>query len=282
MYQYNPLLLEGEGNLEATGAVGAGIAGEELIRRNIPYLHGVETRYHNTSLANVDSIMNNGILGSKANDANSYTRKVLGGHIKGSDLDNLVYVAKNKGVANAVGNGRLLRGYGPGKTLKIKMNYDDFKKLQKVSNPELLGAKNGSEFIKRLIDTPDVKKKFTDLINGLPQNQKKLFVKYLKSGKTSDLPWHAKSLMNLMGKYAYHTLGNKTDTIKGNIAAKHIVGSKHYVDPLANGGWSRYVKNNKGRFAKGVIGAGAGLTALGTAAYLGKKAYDKKHQKKEF
>lgn len=98
-------LLVGGGTALAGGAISS--------TANKNKLTGRVVRYHNTPIENVDSILENGIKASYANDPMSYTRTVIGGGVEDkTKLDNLVYTAKRKTDANNVG---VTRAYLSGK-----------------------------------------------------------------------------------------------------------------------------------------------------------------------
>lgn len=133
---------------------GTALAGGEILSKvNKNRLTGRVVRYHNTPIENVDSILENGIKASYANDPNSYTRTVIGGAVEDkTKLDNLVYTAKKKYIADRIG---VSRAYRSGKltfmeeleearrpkhskTLEIVLDYEkDIKGSKKIRNPEL-------------------------------------------------------------------------------------------------------------------------------------------------
>lgn len=248
MYKLNPLL---ESNNKqdkefkkaalGLGSYGLLLGGIHGIKNsNLDQVTGVETRFHNAPKRVVDQILDQGILSKYATDPNNLTNRVLGDRLKKQDIKDLVYLAKNRSLANGSGATRYKIGIDSdkGKTLKVKIPYDEYLKLKRVENPELLGSKNSAEFMDRL-----------------PQHVKKHYSK----STIKDL---------------YNTLSKGSDTIKGDISPEFIKGSKHFKKNMVRNNFLNYVKKHPGRFSKGIAGAGLSLSALGGGVYLGKKAYD--------
>ena len=231
-------LLVGGGTALAGGAI--------LSTANKNKLTGRVVRYHNTPIENVDSILENGIKASYANDPNSYTRTIIGGGVEDkTKLDNLVYTAKRKIDANGVGAtrayhsgklGRNLMFPGPeqqlklskealrpkhSKTLKIVLDYEkDIKGSRKIRNPEL------------------------DARRFFPLDQ-----------------------------YTLRSLDEGTHIFDHDIDPSKIKGSRHFkkrtMDDVKN-----YIKRNPKRFGKE-----AAKVVLGTAAIAGGAAYAYKQTK---
>lgn len=239
-------LLVGGGTALAGGAI--------LSKANKNKLTGRVVRYHNTPIENVDSILENGIKASYANDPNSYTRTVIGGRVEDkTKLDNLVYTAKRKNVANSVGASRAyLSGklgekpmFLPGpeqkrkllkevlrpkhsKTLEIVLDYEkDVKGSKKIRNPEL------------------------DAIRFLPVDQD-----------------------------TRRKLDEGTHIFDHDIDPSKIKGSRHFkkrtMDDVKN-----YIKKNPKRFGKEAAKVVLGTAAIaGGAAYAYKKTRGSKEKKK--
>jgi len=287
MYQLNPLL-ESEDNSEKLsgpqkaglrlGAYGTGLAGALGIKNNLDKVTGIETRYHNTPGHVADQVLDQGILGKYATDPNNLTNRVLGDKAKKQGLDGLVYLAKKKTTADQVGLNRVNHGIelSKGRTLKVKIPYDEYLKLQRVANPELMGAKTADEYIRRLTTDPSIIRKLKDHYSMLPENQKQQVKKFLETGNFEDLGKLPKAIHKLLYKLNYKLVGKGTDTIKGNISPEFIEGSKHFRKNMGRSNFLKYVKNHPGRFAKGVGGVGLGAAGLGTAGYLVKKSFDSK------
>ena len=118
--------------------VSAGIGGAALDGEGS--LSGRVTRFHNTPTKNVESILNNGLDGTKTLDPKSYTNRVLRGAAS-KDGRPLVYTTRSRILANRVGKARRWNGYdtGNGKTLKIKIPVDVENQRRVLDNPELRG-----------------------------------------------------------------------------------------------------------------------------------------------
>ena len=243
-------------NKEKAGAalIGTGVSsGAYLLPKiNKDRLKGTVTRYHNTAAENVDSILDKGILGKYTSNPDNLTHLA---NVPGEE--NLVYLHKNKKMANQIGATRsMLKGqfgqpgfFGPtldqqfkiqsemnnpklNKTLKVVLDYDtDVKGKQRIANPEMLGADgNKQEYLKR---------------------------------------WKKKNpLGNISVADANYDALEGTHIIRGDIKPTKIVGSKHYKRRSARDIY-RYARNNPKRFGKEVakIAVPAGLVLSGAALY---------------
>lgn len=252
----NKLFADKKENSDATTVAGLGAAGAGTIglaKMDKSELTGRVKRYHATDEKNVNSIKESGLKASKAN-GETFTKKVLD-HIPDEELNNKVYLGKKKSVADAVGRGRKSRGYGKQKVVKVNMDYDEWKKLKKVKNPELLGAKNGEEYIRELMKRGKVQ--------GF--------------GKDFDaLDPLTKEVLKTQGKATFETLGEKgTEVIEGDIASKFIKGGKGYEKNSLKK-VAKYVKNNPKRFAKGAGKAALGVATVGTGLAVAAKGAKKK------
>ena len=230
-------------------AVGAtGVVGGATILSTVKgnRLTGKVVRYHNTPIENVESIMENGIKASYANDPNSYTRTVVGPGISDkTGLDNLVYTAKRKIDANNVG---AARAYNSGKLGKHPMfpGPEESKKVVK----EMLFPKH-SKTLKIVLD----------------------YDKDVKGGKKIRNPELDAKRLFPMDPEAKRLLDEGTHIFDHDIDPSKIVGSKHFKKrTLKDVG--RYIKNNPKR-----CGKEAAKVAVGTAAIAGGTAYAyKKHK----
>ena len=283
MYKLNPLLESNskrderrKGAFLGLGAYGLLASGGYGIKNNLDKITGIETRFHNTPTRVADQVLDQGILGKYASDSNNLTNTILGDRAKKQGTDNLVYLSKNKLGADTVGRNRFTKGIDSsrGKTLKVKIPYDEYLKLKKVSNPELLGAKNFEEYFKRLMSDPSVIKKIQHNMSFLPMKEKNKVKKFLETGNFEDLPSAIKKMSKIAYKQNYNIVGKNTDTIKGNISPEFIKGSQHFRKNMGRSNFLNYIKKHPGRFSKGIAGAGLSVGALGGGVYLGKKAYN--------
>lgn len=244
--------------------VGAGVAGSGATLAKHTYdrgnLTGRETLYHNTRKENIKNIQKEGLKGQFATDKNkAFTPDVLN-HIDESELKGKVYLGRKRAVAESVGknakNIDALNGKGlhERKTLKTKV---PTWKMKEVDNPELLDAKNGKEYIDKLLKT----KGFVD-DNGLKSLNKNPVMSKVK---------------NMAGNSMYKQLGRKgTAVIQGDIDSKYIKGHKGYQKASMKE-VGDFIKHNPKRFAKGLGQAGAGVALAGLG---GKIIYDAQKQKK--
>jgi hypothetical protein len=253
--KYNNEELDKRDAIDAAGA--AGVMGGAALTKNIydkGHLTGRETLWHNTNKKNVSSILEKGLLSQKASDPTNLTNSALP-HISESEKANKVYFGRKKSISNQIGlvgqhNDASKEGkiYFDINELKAdaKKNRETLKakvptwKMKEVDNPELMGTKNVDEYIKKMreANTP------------LPDN----------------------SL-----RRNYSTVSKKnTATIKGDVGAEYFVKSKNFKR-LSASEMADFIKNNKGRFAKGAAGAALGLAAAG----IGAKAIYDNHKKKE-
>lgn len=219
----------------ATGS-GAMLAKHTYDRGN---LTGRETLYHNTRKQNVESIKQTGLKGSKALDPDlAFTPDVLQ-NISKDKLANKVYFGRKKSVAEAVGLTARVhdmnnnKGNHQRETMKAKV---PTWKMKEVDNPELLGAKNKSEF-------------------------RKSFAK--SQGFNEDSP-----LLNPQADKIYKMLGRKgTAVIEGDVAGKYFKGHKGYEKAnLKEVG--EFIKKNPKRFAKGMGQAVSGAALIGAGGKL--------------
>lgn len=223
-------------------------------------LTGRKTVYHSTYDKNLDSIFQNGLLKNKAN-GKTFTKTVLP-HINEQELNDLVYVAKKKKTAaevHAVRNklkfmqdhpilGGLLYQDEPIENklkdmaiIKGRVPID----LKKVDNPELLGAKNATEYIAR----------------------------FRKAKPDSFSPDEAL-------RHNYINLKNNAEVYADDIAPKYLKNTTKFMGYGVKGKNSKYeretlkeiiehIKKHPGKFGRGALLAGApmaGAVALGVKA----------------
>jgi len=219
-------------------------------QRKEGYLDGIVRRYHNTGNENVDSIKQNGILSNKALDVDNLTSKAT--NLSDTEKAGKTYLAKSREGARSAGAKRnqvrranlfyapsetdsLIDSFKTDKTLKVNIPLQDYKKMNKVSNPELKGAKNAKQF-------------------NAAQKE--------RLGALND---------PLKNRAVYKKLGKGTDTIQGDIASKYIKGGKGYTKQSLKG-VLEHIKANPKMFAKGVAGTGLGLALAGTGGYSAVKS----------
>jgi len=230
-------------------AGGALIAKKQFDDGNVT---GRELVYHNTNKKNIDSIKNKGILKTRSYDKDNITHKGLKGSVKVKNMGGLTYVGRSKIPALGVGfqaalhdsknpesknHNKLLKSISDRTTLKAKI---PSWKMEKTTNPELLGTKNGREY--------------RDVV---------LYRKEKKTGKKPNLT--DKVYAGVSANIMHTSLGpKKTHTLKESIKPQYIKGSDKYrradkEEVL------EYIRNNPVRFASGVGGLtlGGGMIMAG-------------------
>lgn len=226
---------------------GAALAKHTYDRGN---LTGRETLYHNTKSEHVDSIKKNGLKGQYALDKDKAFTPDLLNHIDEKQLDNKVYLARKKQVAESVGQ-KVRQEQGPHMRETLKAKVPTWK-MKEVDNPELLGAKNGEQFINRLLSK---KKKGMNPIEAMQVDM------------VQNHP-EAKKALKQQGNVAFRDLGRKgTAVIEGDVSSKYIKGHKGYQRASMKEIGS-FIKNNPKRFAKGVGQAGAGAVLVGAGGKM--------------
>lgn len=245
------------------------LAGGAMIKNQIDKgnLTGRELTYHGTDKKNVRSIKENGIMASRASDKDNLTHKALSEYISDDDMKGLTYVGRKKYPATGVSivsavydsNNRASRNYKNLKralrnreTLKVKI---PAWKMDVTDNPELMGTKNSKEFY------PIVKKRLSTPIGASSKD-----VKLKKDTIADKIGYGAAS------KVMYNSLGREgTHTIRGDISPEYIKGSKKYKRADKEE-VKEFIKNNPGRFAKGVAGATTGALIIGNGLKMIKGA----------
>lgn len=244
---------------KAAGVGGIGVGLGLLATTKKSHLTGREVRWHSTDKSNIKSIKEGGIKSKFAADPNNITNKIVK-DVPISEKEGLVYLAKKKNLANAVGRTRdtFAQGKaGKSKTLKVVFDYDELKKRKKVANPELRGFdKKGWG-----------KYRLSILKEDLPNIGEKL-----KEGGLVE------KLTKIVSDIEYNNLGPKgTDVLKGDVSAKNIKGSKYFEKNSAKK-IANYIKNNPKRFTKQAVKGAVGIAAVG---YGVKKLYDANKKKEK-
>jgi hypothetical protein len=233
----------------AAAGIASGIGGATMLDKanNEGALTGRVHLYHNAKSDAVKSILEQGLDGKKTLDPNSYTNNCLNGAAT-KDGRALVYTSKSKWGADNIGRCRYLNGddYNKGKTLKIKMGYDDYLKRRVKDNPELKGKNTKAAY-------------------------KKYYRDYIKA-----CGYEPNIAHDVQSNYLYNQLNAKDDgkcrIFKDKVDRKWIKNSKHYQKNSLKE-WASYVKKHPGHFAKGAAKAAAGTALLGGSAYALTKAY---------
>lgn len=263
-----PLNDEQKENLQQIGGaaslVGAGLIGDKINREGL--LDGRKKLYHNTNKKNINSILEKGLLASRANDPNAYTNVVMS--INGvEDMEpfkNKTYLATKRSFADGVGIGRskveLMKDSPFGglippseakirshasknqKTIKASVPIDEFKNFKIVRNPELQGL-SPYQYAKKLYDRRLIKD----------------------------------PAMLISDTIGARGLLKDTIVIDGDFAAKNFKKSKHYIKNSPKQ-IAKYIAKHPGRAGIGALGTGV---ATGLAAGGTKMLYDSTLKRKK-
>lgn len=225
-------------------------------------LDGVKKFYHGTKNENIDSIMQSGLKSHFAEDPKNLTNRVLH-DIPMDEKKDLVYIAKHPKLAKGVNLARArnenpfnpLEGAKNSSILNVNIPVNDYKKMNIVDNPELLGAKTRKQYIK-------TKKSMMS---------KDPFQKILL--KKSPI------LTDTMLKMNYNGLSRSGEVVKGDIPSKFIKGGAGYEKQTAKKVFE-HIKSNPKMFAKGVGGTALGAAALGLSGKMLYDGYKLSHKEK--
>ncbi|MGL5715943.1 MAG: DUF5661 family protein [Paraclostridium sp.] len=233
--------------LKRVGGLYAGATGASMIGKahRSGDIDGVKKMYHLTSDKNVKDILEKG-LKAPSNPgeltASGLHDSISTGHIKIEDLANKTYLANNKNTVNAIKTGKKMNGISDiQKNLKVNMPLSELKG-RITSNPEVLGAKNGKEFVNK---------------------KKQVMLDYKKNGG-----WYLNTPSDSQLKASYKLLSDKgTTVIDGDVASKFIKGSKDFDKNTAKK-VMKHIAENPGKFVKGTGTLGAGALVTGAGAKL--------------
>lgn len=223
--------------------------GVDLVKSSKSEVTGLHNFYHNTD--SPESVMREGIKSKFAEDPNNITNTVLK-DVDMSKKKGKVYLGNKKSVSDSVGMCR----EGNSETLKVEIPYEELKNMKIVDNPELRGAKNSKEFLRKLHKTVVKNGKDKGLDHDLRHSDNK-FKKKLGN-----------YLYRKKGDSMYDMLGPKgTTVIEGDIDSRFIKGSEKF-QKYGKKDFVRYVKSNPKRFMKGVGKTAVGATAVGGGVYV--------------
>jgi hypothetical protein len=249
-----------------------------------------EVLYHNTLKKNIPSIKQKGILSEYATDPNNLTNKALGKYNIGRDkLKGKVYLAKEKEIAQGAGEMRseYLKNPDTGKTLKVSIPRQ---KIKRGSNPELLGAENLNEYLKRAKDNfinvnPEMRIKDIHADNNLivPHIRWQLQEKGIKNPTNKQILEEIFEIP-LGGRYLfeenYRNLKNSV-VHEGDIASRYIKGGKgsknllYKADDLI-----QFIKRNPKKAAKAWGPGALALAGIAGTAAAYKEVTDEETEKR--
>ena len=250
-------------NRALTAGVGIS-AGAKLISKTAPhgYITGRHTLYHSTDVNNIDKIKKEGLKAHGKYDPEAYftnndlsTARSLG-FTKG-EPDKAVYLTKNRREASIHGKKRKIYDQVTGndkpnkrKNIKISIPHDEYKKMNFVDNPELLGAKSKKEYIAN-------RRKIDDTVNNT-------ITKVLGDSKNDNNPRHIENFFR--GKVYKNTKKNSR-VLPHDLSSKYIKGGEGHTK-LTTKEVKDYIKKNPKRVGKGVGLYGLGGLALTSSAGL--------------
>jgi len=201
-------------------------------------LTGRENMFHNTASKNVEQILEQGLLASKASDPDNFTNlnlKVNKTPISKKDLKNKVYLAKNKDVIDSF-EGSI-----------SYMNHD-----QKTQDPRL--TLNISIPIWRFKESKNPIAEL--LIDRIKEGRG--IVRENRLYRDIELLHINKGILN-SNKRELKAWGPKgTAVIEGDVGPEYIKESPHYKK-LSIPEIKDYIKNNPGKFTKGALGVAGSL-----------------------
>ena len=235
--------------------IGLALGGAKLIKDSNKNgeLSGRVKLYYSVNKKHIPDILKNGLDGKYSREnPDSLTSKVTGGKVS-RDNRNIIYLARDKKLAESVGTKRLRESISnPSKdpkfsrTLEVEVPYEKLKNKRVYGNPEFENAKTFDEFLKyKNIDKNNISKE--ELID-LKKDWK-------------DLGGHK---------------GSKTIMLDGKLKPENFKGSskfkKNSIKEIA-----KYIKSNPKRFAKGVGKVGLGVGSVLAAGKLVEKEENSKN-----
>ena len=172
--------------------------------------------HHTTKTENVPSIHEKGLLTNRSLDKDNWTNKISG--IKTDK--GIIYLAKDRRTNVKMKKSMEKRGFGPASILDLSIPFEDYSKLEKSPNPNLLGCKSYEEWKRKF-----AKEKGLDPKNN-PKDRKRLIT-------------------------AWKNIVEGTETIGEDISPNYIRSSEIYKKNSAKE-IAKYIKDNPKRFIKGL------------------------------
>ena len=207
--------------------------------------------YHGTKKEAAEKIKEEGLKTIHALDKDNIT-SIVGDEAKEKQL---VYLAKKRRIAAGHALPHMMAGDKPG-LIRVSIPYEEYKKMEKVANPEFGGAKNWQEYAK-MIKEGTAPNSLDNLHAVEPDSAISKFAK--------------KKWDSLSGTEG--TSGSVN--FKQDIGPEKIKGSKKF-EKLSAKELKNYIKNSPKRFLKGV-----GKTTVGVGATAGGILKKKKKRKKD-
>lgn len=221
--------------------IGLALGGAKLIKDSNKNgeLSGRVKLYYSVNKKHIPDILRNGLDGKYSREnPDSLTNKVTDGKVSG-DKRNIIYLAKDKELADRTGinRERISNGIKKSKTLKVEVLYEELKSKRTYGNPEFNNAKTFNEYIKFKTGTDNIKNIPKEKLKELKDNWRDL------GGDNN-----SRTIM-LDGKLGPENFKNSNKFRKNSI--KEI---------------AKYIKSNPGRFTKGIgkVGIGASSILAGT------------------
>ena len=229
-------LAAGVGFSAGTGLIGSTAANG--------YITGRHRLYHTTDADNVKKIKEEGLKAYGKHDREAYVANntLSQGRNLGfidKEPDKAVYLTKNKQDASLHGVKRKAVQSAMGKQpkkqerMKVSIPHEQYKKMNFVDNPELLGAKSKKEFVNKRREMENIVDEVMAKATGHDYSPQK------------------KPLSDFVAGRAYKNTVKNSRVVPHDISSKYIKGGKGY-EKLSLKEIKEYMKKNPKRVAKGL------------------------------
>lgn len=229
-------LAAGVGLSAGTGLIGSTAANG--------YITGRHRLYHTTDADNVKKIKKEGLKAYGKHDREAYVANstLSQGRNLGfinKEPDKAVYLTKNKQDASLHGVKRKAVQSAMGKQpkkqkrMKVSIPHEQYKKMNFVDNPELLGAKSKKEFVNK-------RREMENIVNEV-----------MAKATGRDYSPQNNPLSDFVTGRAYKNTVKNSRVVPHDISSKYIKGGKGY-EKLSLKELKEYMKKNPKRVAKGL------------------------------
>ena len=229
-------LAAGVGFSAGTGLIGSTAANG--------YITGRHRLYHTTDADNVKKIKEEGLKAYGKHDREAYVANntLSQGRNLGfidKEPDKAVYLTKNKQDASLHGVKRKAVQSAMGKQpkkqerMKVSIPHEQYKKMNFVDNPELLGAKSKKEFVNK-------RREMENIVDEV-----------MAKATGHDYSPQRKPLSDFVAGRAYKNTVKNSRVVPHDISSKYIKGGKGY-EKLSLKEIKEYMKKNPKRVAKGL------------------------------
>ena len=208
------------------------------------YITGRHRLYHTTDADNVKKIKEEGLKAYGKHDREAYVANntLSQGRNLGfidKEPDKAVYLTKNKQDASLHGVKRKAVQSAMGKQpkkqerMKVSIPHEQYKKMNFVDNPELLGAKSKKEFVNK-------RREMENIVDEV-----------MAKATGHDYSPQRKPLSDFVAGRAYKNTVKNSRVVPHDISSKYIKGGKGY-EKLSLKEIKEYMKKNPKRVAKGL------------------------------